>query len=190
MYNHDYQVTHDLDCFFILNGNRTHIASNGGIVHPKIGTVEEIRAMQSQVAKMEGARRFVLNTEYLSSLSEEDFPRQEEIDELMNGNESPAYDYNIFEESGYGNIPYHWKLYSYDFAEMAGKGFWSFDRVGIFPNGLDAYMLVARPSETQTENRVEIGHQFKVDDFENYRCYCGYSCCWPLMEMIRNAQKV
>ena len=188
MYNHDYLVTHDLDCFFVLNGNRTHIASNGGIVHPKIGTVEEIRAMQSQVAKMESTQRFVLNTEYLSSLSEQDFPRQEEIDELMNGNESPVYDYSVFEDSGYSNIPYHWKLYCYSFAEMARKGFWSFDRVGIMPNGSDAYMLVAWPTEIQRSNGVEIGHQFEVEGFENYRCYCKLSCCWPLMEMIKEAE--
>ena len=53
MYNHDYLVTHDLDCFFVMNGAKTHIATNGGIVHPKIGTVEELRAMQTQVANIE-----------------------------------------------------------------------------------------------------------------------------------------
>lgn len=189
MYNQDYLVTHDMDCFFVLNGNRIHIASNGGVVHPKIGTIKELRAMQSQVACMEGTQKFVMNTEYLSSLFEEDFPKQEEIDELIRGNERPLYDFSIFEGSGYAEIPYHWKLYSYSFVEMARKGFWSFDRVGRMPNGSDAYMLVARPSEEQTENRVVVGHQFELEDFEDYRCYCELSCCWPLMEMIRNAER-
>ncbi len=190
MYNHDYLVTHDLDCFFVLNGNRTHFASNGGIVHPKIGTVEEIRAMQSQVANMEGTIKFKLNTEYLSSLSEEDFPRQEEIYEIIRGNDRPLYDFGIFNGSEYADIPFHWKLYSYSFAEMAMKGFWSFDRVGAMPYGSDAYMLVAWPAEKQIGNRVEVGHQFELDDFEDYRCYCEMSCCWPLMEMIRQAERI
>ena len=187
MYNHDYLVTHDLDCFFVINRNRTHIATNGGIVHPKIGTVEEIRAMQLQVANMEASPKFVLNTEYLSSLSEEDFPRQEVMEEIIGKRENSAFNNSIFAESGYEDIPYHWKLYSYSFAEMARKGFWSFDRVGIMPNGADAYMLVAWPSGIKTGNSVEVGHHFQLDDFEDYRCYCKMSCCWPLMEMIRNA---
>ena len=29
MYNHVYQLTHDMDCFFVLNGDATHIATNG-----------------------------------------------------------------------------------------------------------------------------------------------------------------
>lgn len=190
MYNHDYLVTHDLDCFFVLNGIRTHFASNGGIVHPKIGTVDEIRAMQSQVANMEGVLKFKLNTEYLSSLSEEDFPRQEEIDEIIRGDERTVYDFSIFEGSGYADIPFHWKLYSYSFAEMASKGFWSFDRVGVMPYGSDAYMLVAWPAEKQIGNRTAVGHQFELDYFGDYCCYCELSCCWPLMEMIREAERI
>lgn len=180
MYNHDYLVTHDLDCFFVMNGAKTHIATNGGIVHPKIGTVEELRAMQAQVANMEGKHGYVLNRDYLSLLETPDFPSQEDIEKLDLDDGRP-FERDVFEGTEYAELPFH----SSSFVEMARKGFWSFDRVGIMPDGTDVYMLIAWPKEDKVNNEIEVGHKFSLAGFDDYGCHC----CWPVMEMIRKAER-
>ena len=50
MYHYDYQATHDMDCFFLLNGTPIHVATNGGFVPSAWGIVSEVRAMQHAVA--------------------------------------------------------------------------------------------------------------------------------------------
>ena len=190
MYNHAYQLTHDLDCFFVLNGCQTHLASNGGIIHPKIGTVAELREMQSQVANMQGSHKFKLNTAYLSTLDAADFPNPQEIARLADESELSLFDNSFFSESEYAEIPFSQKLYSNSFVEMARKGFWSFDRVGTMPNGIDAYILVAWPDNTETSNNVIIGHQFYLNTFENYLYYGVSNCFWSLMEMISMAEQI
>lgn len=189
MYNHDYLVTHDLDCFFVMNGAKTHIATNGGIVHPKIGTVEELRAMQTQVANMEGTHDFFLNSGYLSLLEASDFPSQEDLMRLDLDNRQ-LFERELFEGTEYAELPFHQKLYCSSFVEMARKGFWSLDRVGIMPDGTDAYMLIAWPKGENDSDGIEVGHSFSLAGFNDYGCHCEFSNCWPVMEMIRKAERL
>ncbi len=189
MYNHDYLVTHDLDCFFVMNGAKTHIATNGGVVHPKIGTVEEPRAMQTQVANMEGTHKYVLNRGYLSLLEASDFPSQEDFMRLGLDDGWP-FDRVLFEGTEYAELPFHQKLYCSSFIEMARKGFWSLDRVGTMPDGTDAYMPIAWPMEDKGSGDIEVGHKFSLAEFDSYGRHCDMSNCWPVMEMIRKAERL
>lgn len=188
MYNHDYLATHDLDCFFVINGNRTHIATNGGIVHPKIGTVEELRAMQTQVANMEVTHDFFLNRGFLSLLEVSDFPSQEDL-MRVDLDDRRLFERDLFEGTEYADLPFHQKLYCSSFVEMARKGFWSFDRVGTMPDGTDTYMLIAWPKGDKVSDGIEVGHKFTLAGFNDYGCHCGFSDCWPVMEMIRKAER-
>lgn len=189
MYNHDYLVTHDLDCFFVMNGTKTHIATNGGIVHPKIGTVEELRAMQTQVANMEGTHKYDLNRDYLSLLEASDFPSQEDLMRLDLDDGWP-FERDLFEGTEYAELPFHQKLYCSSFVEMARKGFWSLDRVGTMPDGTDAYLLIAWPKGDTEGRDFEVGHKFVLAGANDYGCLSGYSHCWPVMEMIRKAERL
>ena len=49
MYSTAYQVTHDIEYFFVLNGYPTHLASNGGILPGKLGTISELQNVQMAV---------------------------------------------------------------------------------------------------------------------------------------------
>lgn len=69
----------------MLNGDATHIATNGGMVPAKLGTVEELRVMQTKVANMERAFGYDLNMDYLSTLQAEDFPSQQELADVGKG---------------------------------------------------------------------------------------------------------
>lgn len=186
MYNHVYQLTHDMDCFFVLNGDATHIATNGGMVPAKLGTVEELRVIQTKVANMERAFGYDLNMDYLSTLQAEDFPSQQELADVGKGENLFE---SLFENDEYRDIPFHWKVYSHSFVEMARKGFWSFDRVGIMPNGMDVYMLIAWPKYSDRKALLPcVGHEFKLEDC-NLWCQCESSRCWPLAEMINMAEE-
>ena len=186
MYNHLYQLTHDMDCFFVLNGYATHIATNGGIVPAKLGSVEELRAMQTKVANMEGTLGYELNTDYLATLQAEDFPSQQDLEDV--GKELNVFE-GLFGNDEYRDIPFHWKVYSHSFVEMARKGFWSFDRVGVMPNGMDVYMLIAWPKYTDRKVlQPRVGHEFELGGF-NLWCQCNNRRCWPIAEMIYKAEK-
>lgn len=186
MYNHVYQLTHDMDCFFVLNGYATHIATNGGIVPAKLGTVEELRAMQTQVANIEGTLMYGLNTDYLGTLQADDFPSRQVLEDV--GKELNVIK-DMFGNDEYSDIPFHWKVYSHSFVEMARKGFWSFDRVGVMPNGMDVYMLIAWPTYSEKKTLLpRIGHQFELRDY-NLWCQCENCSCLPLAEMINKAEK-
>lgn len=186
MYNHIYQLTHDMDCFFVMNGYPIHIDTNGGIMPARLGTVEEIRAMQTQVANMKEEYDFVLNTGYLNTLNIEDFPSEEELRQL--DVELPLYD-RIFSNDTYSNIPFHWKVYSQSFAEMARNGFWSFDRMGQTDDGVDVYVLVARPTDVKLEGKPMVGYRFETDE-HFWWCECMPLYTWPLVMILASAKNV
>lgn len=180
MYNQIYQLTHDMDCFFVLNGIPTHFASNGCIVPSKLGTIEELREMQVSVAKMDGCCGFELNWGYLSRLNAEDFPNEEDmkIDELDNPIKG-----RLFGDTEFQNIPFHWKLYSHSFAEMATKGYWSFDRIGEDEKGRDQFVLIAWPKDKKKKVKKPVCNHFIIDSFSGW-CTNKELCIWPLTEMI------
>lgn len=185
MYNHDYQLTHDMDCFFVLNGIPVHIATNGGIVPTKLGSVEELQSMQRNVANMEGSNKFGLNTSYLFTLNAEEFPSQEDLSRIDVDKQAFG---TLFNDSEYSNIPFHWKVYSHSFVEMAKKGFWSFDRIGETPNGIDMYVLVAWPTNIKEGETIHIGHQFVVDIDDDWCKNAGLNRYWELIEIINVAK--
>ena len=182
MHNHAYQLTHDMDCFFVINGHPIHIATNGGIVSSKLGTVEELIEQQTIVAKLKSSYEYELNTAFLATLVAEEFPTREELADI---DRESLYFEGLFENEQYHNIPYHWKLYSRSFVEMAQKGFWSYDRV----DGTDMYVLVAGPKNTETENKIKVGHQFLVEPYWGWLMplYLGYL---PLMDIIECSESV
>lgn len=159
MYNHVYQLTHDMDCFFVLNGTPVHIATNGGIVPSSLGTVSEMQANQTQVAQMGRRFNFSLNKEFLSTLDAGEFPSREDI--LSLDLKTRSFE-ELFENSEYQDIPFHWKVYSHSFAEMATKGFWSFDRTGELRVDFDYYTLIAWPTDANAENKTLLGPRFEI----------------------------
>lgn len=58
------------------------------------------------------------------------------------------------------------------------------------PDGTDAYMLIARPKGDMVNDEIEVGHKFSLVGFYDYGCHCDFSNCWPVMEMIRNAERL
>lgn len=191
MYNYAYQLTHDMDCYFVLNGAPVHVASNGGIVSPKIGTVAELQDMQTQVAQMEGEYKYSLNIPFLSSLDVEDFPSREDL--LYLNDEDIPFEH-LFNNEEYEIIPFHWKVYCHSFVEMARKGFWSFDRIGKWRYGIDDYMLVAWPSDQNVENKRLVGKRFEMEsckDWPRMPYLNGREWFhWPLMEIVERAEKI
>ncbi|MBP5638768.1 MAG: hypothetical protein J6X55_04790 [Victivallales bacterium] len=177
-----------MDCFFVLNGTPVHVATNGGIVHARLGTVAELKANQNMVARMEGRFRFSLNSGFLSTLDAEDFPSREELGGL--GLKEPLFE-TLFENTEYSDVPFHWKVYSHSFVEMARKGFWSFDRIGEGRFGLDDYMLVAWPADMSIENKSLIGPRFEMECCEDWPrgpVLKGVEWThWPLMEIVKRA---
>ena len=181
MHNHAYQLTHDMDCFFEINGYPIHIATNGGIVSSKLGTVEELIEQQSVVTKLEHSFDYELNTAFLESLSIEDFPTDRDFAEI---DREFLYFDGLFENERYHNIPFHWKLYSHSFVEMAKKGFWSYDRVDVNEYGTDMYVLVASPKYNGTKNKIQVGHQFFIGQQQWVGYILLHTWCSPLMDLI------
>ena len=184
MYRQTYQLTHDMDCFFELNGFPIHIATNGGIVPSRLGTVGELQTMQRQVTNMEAFHPFHLNTFYLSSLNVDDYPSRED---LVGIDIVHVIDLLFNETNEYAALPFFKKVYSYSFVQMARKGFWSFDRIGQTLDGEDIYKLVAWPSDSIGESRLHVGHQFEID---SNRWLDGYYYRCSLMEIVSEAKLI
>ena len=177
MYSIEYQLTHDIDYFFVQDfGNETksiHIASNGGVMPDRLGSMAFIQNCQNQAFNLSMQFDYVLNMDYLNQLNAEDFPSIEEMAEsdFMN---TPHY--TQFDNT---NLPHHIKLYAYSFVEMARRGFWSFDRLtdGSGEDMLNSedraniYKLIARPKlpENGRFNMPKVGYVFRNDSVMSYR---------------------
>lgn len=177
MYSIEYQLTHDIDYFFIQDfgdeAKPIHIASNGGVIPDRLGSMSFIQNCQKQAFALPMQFDYVLNMEYLNQLNTEDFPSIEEIAEsgFMNTDHYTQFD-NL-------NLHHHAKLYAYSFVEMARRGFWSFDRLtdGSGEDMLNSgdraniYQLVASPKipENGDFNMPEIGYVFRNGSVTSYR---------------------
>lgn len=182
MYSHKYQLTHDMDCYFNLNGFPIHIATNGGLVPDSLGTVGELQEIQRLVTQIDATQAYELNREYLSRLDRNSFPTQEEWNEFEL--DLPAR-FSVFDERDY-ELPFHWLLYSLSFVENARKGFFSFDRIATTWAGYDIYQLIAWPKSFHLSNSLNVGNHFRLKDCDDY--YCGSVKCWPLVQMLKDAE--
>ncbi len=177
MYNIGYQLTHDIDYFFIQDfGNEAksiHIASNGGVMPDRLGSMAFIQKCQNQAFTLPMQFDYVLNMDYLNQLNAEDFPSPEEMAE---SNFMNTAHYSQFDNL---TLSHHIKLYAYSFVEMARRGFWSFDRLteasgeDMLNNEVRAnvYQLVARPKlpENGRFNMPEVGYIFRNGSVSSYR---------------------
>ncbi|MBR5678222.1 MAG: hypothetical protein IKX20_08790 [Paludibacteraceae bacterium] len=185
MYNYNYQLTHDMDCFFVLNGRPIHFASNGCIVPSKLGTVNELREIQAHVANMKKQKGFSLNTGFLSFFNVEDFPDE---DLLMNSDLRDFLNENALNNGEYQSLSFSQKLYCRSFVEMAAKGFWSFDSIGWNQNGRDMFALIAKPMDNEINEDAFVGPQFELPSLGNWPEDNEQLFCWPLTEMIASAK--
>ncbi len=188
MYRPIYQVTHDIDCFFVMNGWPIHFASNGGVLPGKLGTISDLQDMQIAAQELPMQYDFELNWVYLDTLNSEDFPTEEEMAETGFLNTEHFTQFNNIE-----NIPFHVKLYVHSFVEMAKRGFWSFDRLTdtleneSYGNGVaSVYQLIAWPNSDKDSISIKLGHKFSLKNYNPF--YLG-SDQLDLYSMICNAKK-
>ena len=194
MYSIEYQLTHDIDYFFIQDfgdeAKPIHIASNGGVMPDRLGSMAFIQNCQKQAFALPMQFDYVLNMDYLNQLKAEEFPSTEEIAEsgFMNTDHYTQFD-NL-------NLSHHTKLYAYSFVEMARRGFWSFDRLtdGSGEDMLNSegranvYQLVASPkfSEHDRINYPRIGYVFRNGSVTSYR----YKNRWDFALWLSTAKRL
>ena len=133
----EYQHTHDIDWFCVINNKHTHLASNGGIM-PKIVNDEELLGkIQQDVAQMPVRYKYNLNRKYLDEILNDGRLRhienlEEEILDLLIPISIDFGEYRLSPKE---------MVYCWSFIEMAQKGFYSYDRTE------DGYHLIAEPTE-------------------------------------------
>lgn len=191
MYSIDYQVTHDIDYFFVLNDFPTHIASNGGVMPNKLGSIAFIQETQNKAFSLPMQFSYKLNEDYLSQLNAEDFPS---ISDLEDTGFLQSEHYIQFHDNA--DMPHHWKLYSYSFVEMARRGFWSFDRLTDYTvkdlyntkNLSSVYQLVAFPVISMHSGKQfsKVGHIFEGDC---HRFYLGKEK-WDFAGLISSSKRI
>jgi len=134
MFKREYQLTHDIDWFCLLNGIPIHAASNGGIMPRKLCTVEELREIQNTVKIAEDLYDFEIN-------------RNVEISPNPYLDDFGDNFYYFFPEAvglfGEYNLTNSQKAYYWSFVKMAKKGFYSFDKC----KNSNSYQIVAWPKQ-------------------------------------------
>lgn len=130
-YRIDYQRTHDIDWFCMIDSVPVHIASNGGVIPPNILSRENF-AVQTEVYNMP------------CIFSEDDVVvREEYIRERVFSNGQ-----NISEEA--------YRSYVKSFVDMARKGFVSLDRIDTGETAEcsedERYIVVAYPKQSSSSN--------------------------------------
>jgi len=195
MYSIDYQVTHDIDYFFVMQTMEKempiHIASNGGVMPDKLGSMAFIQESQNAAFALPLQFDYELNMDYLNQLNAEDFPLEEDVAE---SGFLQTEHYNQFNDRV--DLPFHLKVYAYSFVEMARRGFWSFDRLTEYStqdmynarNLSSVYQLVAYPKITEdvVAQLPYVGHVFRSD---SCRFYLGKER-WNLAEWILSSKRV
>lgn len=195
MYSIEYQLTHDIDYFFIQDfgdeARPIHIASNGGVLPDRLGSMAFIQNCQNQAYSLPMQFDYVLNMNYLNQLNAEDFPLEEDVAE---SGFLQTEHYNQFNDRV--DLPFHLKVYAYSFVEMARRGFWSFDRLTEYStqdmynarNLSSVYQLVAYPKITEdvVAQLPYVGHVFRSD---SCRFYLGKER-WNLAEWILSSKRV
>lgn len=172
MYSIEYQLTHDIDYFFIQDfgdeAKPIHIASNGGVMPDGLGSMAFIQDCQNQAFALPMQFDYQLNMNYLNQLKVEDFPLEEDV---VESGFLQTEHYNQFNDRT--DLPFHLKVYAYSFVEMARRGFWSYDRLTEYSiqdmyntrNLSSVYQLVAYPKlpEGDTVQLPSVGHVFMSD---------------------------
>ncbi len=188
MYGPLYQVTHDMDIFFVMNGYPTHLASNGGILPNKLGTIAELQDMQIAAQSLQMQFDYGLNFAYLNTLNPADFPTEEEMMETGYLNTEHFMQFNNRED-----IPFHVKLYAHSFVEMAKRGFWSFDRLTDYyierntnTRIESAFQLVAWPIGKRQVQNPKVGHEFEIKNYTPY--YLG-DCKWDMYSFLNDSMR-
>lgn len=189
MYGSLYQVTHDIDIFFVMNGYPTHLASNGGILPGKLGTITELQDMQIAVQSLPMQFDYELNYEYLDTLNPTDFPTEEE---MMETGFLETEHYIQFNNRV--DIPFHVRLYVHSFVEMARRGFWSFDRFadykieGNTENSLaSVFQLVAWPINNKELQNPKVGHEFEI---KNCNPYNLGDFTWDMYSLLNDSKEI
>lgn len=153
MFARDYQITHDIDWFCMINGLPIHTASNGGIMPFNLCTVAELREIQQSVREIEESHDFEINR-YL------DIPSNPYLDGLGDNF------YYFFPEAlglfSNLNLTNSQKAYYWSFVKMVKKGFYSFDRL----KERNRYQLVAWPRQ----NNSDKGKLIHILRQVTYRC--------------------
>lgn len=152
MYRHIYQYTHDIDWFFLAGNIPIHAASNGGLLPHNIYKISELQKIQSNVQSMEQSCGFTLNKRMLIALYGDSIKNRR------------LY---IPEDVQFDDDTLDWmKAYSWSFAKMAQRGFYSFD----FCPKKNSYFLVARPDSAEPIQLPDIIKQqiYSIYSGENY----------------------
>ena len=195
MYDIDYQVTHDIDYFFVMQTMEMtkpiHIASNGGVMPDKLGSMAFIQKSQNDAFNLPSQFDYELNMDYLNQLNAEDFPMEENLAEsgFLQTEHYTQFNDRI-------DLPFHLKVYAYSFVEMARRGFWSYDRLTEYStqdmynarNLSSVFQLVAYPkvSEDVVSQLPCVGHVFRSD---SCKFYLGKEK-WDLAEWISLSKRI
>lgn len=195
MYSIDYQVTHDIDYFFVMQTmERTrpiHIASNGGVMPDKLGSMAFIQKTQNEAFVLPFQFSYELNMDYLNQLNVEDFPLEEDVAEsgFLQTEHYTQFNDRI-------DLPFHLKVYAYSFVEMARRGFWSFDRLTEYSTQdmynarklSNIYQLVAYPkvSEGISAQLPSVGHVFQSDSLK----FLQGKEKWNLTEWLSSSKRI
>ncbi len=133
----EYQHTHDIDWFCVIDNKHIHLASNGGVLPKAVNDEELLDKIQQDVAQMPDRYKYKLNRKYLNEiLNDERFKHIEILEEETLDLLIPmSIDFGDNQLSGKE------KVYCWSFIEMAQKGFDSYDRAE------DGYHLIAEPIE-------------------------------------------
>ncbi len=170
MYHLNYQYSHDIDWFCRINGIPVHLASNGGHLPSDSYTIDQLVALQHQVANLEPQYQCEVNTEFLKSyLWQGDFYENmdniKEEEFLMMVPEGFEISRDIIE------LPRPMLVYCWSFIEMARRGFFSFDRNEMIGHE-DTYHLVAWPKEYHNARFAR--NKAVYESLKSYN-----ACCFP-----------
>lgn len=157
MYNTQYQYTHDIDWFFLIGKQPIHCASNGGRI-PSIYRAIDLQNLQVEVEAIVPTCRFVLNRTAIDLHVREHYYGVDEEFLKSRGLSELVKDIDYDEDT-----PVWMKAYSWSFAKMAQRGFFSFDRNAK----TGSYFLVASPADfTEFQGDVvELMYKLPDDKF-------------------------
>lgn len=133
-----YQYSHDIDWFFLDGQYPIHCASNGGLLPNNIDKTVELQSLQVEVENMSAHHQFELNIQAIEGYVGHHYEGINEAELLDRGMGIIPNGVTFL-----ANTPLWIKYYSWSFAKMAQRGFFSFDRI----ESSNKYYLVACPRE-------------------------------------------
>ena len=122
----------DVDWFVVINDIPIHIASNGGYIPQETYRVDDLKRIYAEVLLLKESFKEDVDSSYIKGLSGYEYMESEGYKSLLKGKRDPVQEKIA--------------LYSETFAEMARRGFYSFDRIDrISESGEELYRLIAWP---------------------------------------------